>query len=293
MSDEQQKLLPIGTRVTHWDGGPNTWGKGTIIAYNQVEPSSYLKTNFVDAINMANEAGMLGGILGMMYDRTRCPYVVQWDIRVGDTELDEEKRKKYPRGYRDVYEHDSVRAYPNEDEPLNIFPNDWVRIMGRTWYTSTQAWSNWLMIDEEMYEKTKDKKSVEAEWQFCVRPLPVPRYRNSPPDGSFVPLTLKEGSTDCDLKGYHPPHGIFVEFQVHGETETRVGMTSQLVLLPPTGKWELVFITGERGQEKVFFVHDVFQWRELIVREKFTNLMLECLGQAIPLPKLVSLDKAK
>mgnify|MGYP003407455599 FL=1 len=278
MSDEQQKLLPIGSRVTHWDGGPNTWGKGTIIAYNQVEPSSYLKTNFSEAVEMANEVGLLGGVLGMLYDRTRCPYVVQWDIRVGDSEFDKEKREKYPRGYRDVYEHDSVRAYPNEESTLSIFPDDWTRVMGRIWLSDEGAWAPWLKMTEELYLTRKDNKSVQEEWQFCVRPLPIPRHRYSPTDGSFVPLSIP-GSPTFDLNGYYPPIAIFVEFHTHDDSEPKYGVTASLCLKDGRDDCSTVFIVVEPDKRKVFSAHQVSKWRELIQRDKFTPALMEFVGR--------------
>lgn len=275
MSDQQQKLLPIGTRVTHWDGAPNTWGKGTIVAYNQVEPCSYLQTNFTEAIQMANEAGLLGGILGMVYDRTRCPYVVQWDIRVGDTDFDKEKREKYPRGYRDVYEHDSVRAYPTEETPMNIFPNDWVRVMGRQWREKENRWGPWLITPEELYLERKDNETVKQDWQFCVRPLPEPKRRYGPEDGSFVPLTLVEGATKCDPAGYEPPLGIFVEYYIHRELEPKYGMTAQLQAMGPWSRCETVFVALGEDNDEVHFIKDVSQWRELIDRKLFTPKLLQ------------------
>lgn len=107
------ELLPIGQRVTHFGGGPNTHGKGTIVAYNGVKPNTYVQTNMKDAVALVGQVAdpevkiaMLGGIANGFYDGARCPYVVQWDPRTDDSDI----AKKYPEGYKDVYEHDSVRA---------------------------------------------------------------------------------------------------------------------------------------------------------------------------------------
>jgi len=52
-------LLPLNTRVKHFDGGPNTHGMGTIVAYNGINPSTYLETNLKDAAELASKAGLL------------------------------------------------------------------------------------------------------------------------------------------------------------------------------------------------------------------------------------------
>jgi hypothetical protein len=280
MSTDKKNLLPIGTRVTHWDGAPNTHGKGTIIGYNGIEPMSYLQSNFKEAVELAASVGLEGGLINAMYDKNRCPYIVQFDVRVGDSDLDIEKRNKYPRGYRDTYEVDSVQPWPNPNHPLNIFPNDWVTVMGRQWDEKAKNWGPWLITPEHLYLKRKDDVSINKDWQFCARPLPVPKPRFGEEDGSFIPLTLKAGSIECDQKGYHPPHGIFVEFKVHGSEETKLGMTSELHFLPPGGKWAVVFTVVEPGQEQVFMTKDVSHWRELIERERFTPTLMEYVEHA-------------
>jgi hypothetical protein len=274
-TQEQRILLPIGSRVTHWDGGDSTHGKGTIIGYNGIEPMDYLRTNFKEAVEMAAGAGLIGGLVNAMYDKNRCPYIVQFDIRQGDDEKSVEMRTKYPRGYRDVYELDSVRSYPNPNYSFTIFPNDWVRVMGRQWNEERSDWGPWLIIPEDLYEQRKNEESVKKDWQFCIRPLPTPTRRNSPVNGDFVPLTLEPGGTKCDLKGFHPPHGIFVEFKIHGSDEVLLGMTSELIMLPPGGKWKVVFTTVEPGKERVYLVKEVSHWRELIERERFTPTLME------------------
>ncbi len=92
-----QKLLPLQTRVKHFDGGPDTHGTGTIVAYNGAKSSSYLETNFEKAVELASEAGLLGGLVNSFYSGERCPYVVHWD-----------PSEKYPEGYKDVYEPESL-----------------------------------------------------------------------------------------------------------------------------------------------------------------------------------------
>jgi hypothetical protein len=112
------ELLQIGQRVTHFDGNPkSTHGKGTIVAYNGIEPDNYAQTNPKDAADAvgsiqdpALKAQMMGAVVNSFYDGKRCPYVVHWDPRNDDSEIG----KKYPNGYRDVYEPDSVRAIPGE-----------------------------------------------------------------------------------------------------------------------------------------------------------------------------------
>jgi hypothetical protein len=107
-----QALLPIGQRVTHFDGGPGTHGKGTIVAYNGVKADDYAKTHLKDAAGMVGAVEsplreqLLGAMVDSFYDGKRCPYVVQWDPRNDDSDIG----KKYPSGYKDVYEPDSINA---------------------------------------------------------------------------------------------------------------------------------------------------------------------------------------
>ena len=103
---KQVQLLPIGQRVTHFEGGPGTHGKGTIVGYNGIEPNGYAQTNLKEATQIAGsvedtalKASLLGGIVNSFYDKTRCPYIVQWDPRNDDSEI----ARKYPNGYKDVY----------------------------------------------------------------------------------------------------------------------------------------------------------------------------------------------
>ena len=97
--------LPIGQRVTHFDGGPGTHGKGTIVAYNGVKADSYGLANLknaaelIDTADASAKSALFNGLVSSLYDGTRCPYVVQWDPQPEGTEM----RKKYPDGYRDVY----------------------------------------------------------------------------------------------------------------------------------------------------------------------------------------------
>lgn len=98
------KLHPIGTRVSHFDGGPYTHGKGKIVAYNEAPPNQYLKSHFQEGVEMAAKAGLLDGVVDSFYDGERCPYVIQWD-----------PSDKYPQGYKDVYEPDSIRVLPQPE----------------------------------------------------------------------------------------------------------------------------------------------------------------------------------
>jgi hypothetical protein len=111
------QLLPIGQRVTHFDGGPHSHGKGTIVGYNNITPNSYAKENpraAAQAIatiqDAALQSAMMGAMVSGFYDGNRCPYVVHWDPRNDDSEIG----RKYPQGYKDVYEPDSIRVIPGE-----------------------------------------------------------------------------------------------------------------------------------------------------------------------------------
>ena len=164
---EKPQLLPIGTRVTHFDGNPEyTHGKGTIVAYNGIEPNSYLQSNFKDAVEIAAGAGLLEALLTSVYDKNRCPYVVHFD-------LNPRKLDKYPKGYRDVYEHEGVRSLSPEE---SIFTSDDVNIVMRTWSMTVDEgksmkypkWSEWVPVTQEEYQKLIAQPNPDIE--FCIRP---------------------------------------------------------------------------------------------------------------------------
>ena len=96
-------LLPINTRVTHFNGDASTHGKGTIVGYNGIEPNAYLNEKPTEAIQLAGEAGLMNALVGSFYDKNRCPYVVHWD-----------PSERYPEGYKDVYEPTSIREIKEE-----------------------------------------------------------------------------------------------------------------------------------------------------------------------------------
>lgn len=106
MSENKQyrQLLPVGQRVTHFDGGPHTHGKGTIVAYNTQEPIAYVEEKLDVAAELVADlkektgVDLMPTLITGFYSFERCPYVVHWD-----------PSEKYPEGYKDVYEHESVQ----------------------------------------------------------------------------------------------------------------------------------------------------------------------------------------
>ena len=90
-------LLPINSRVSHFDGGPDTHGVGTIVDYNLMKQNAYAKERLVEATDLAASLGCLDLLADGFYHGDRYPYVVQWDPSA-----------KYPQGYRDVYEPSSI-----------------------------------------------------------------------------------------------------------------------------------------------------------------------------------------
>lgn len=165
---KQQTLLPIGARVTHWNGGRGTHGKGTILAYNGVSPSSYIRENFTEAVNMAAGAGLLGGLVSAMYDGQRYPYVVQFDPREayeGESDQSKELRLKYPRGYKDFYGvEDTFAIEPNE----NIFPTPEAVAMIRLWDEEKQQWEEWTETTRELCERAYIPNQTN-DYQLCMR----------------------------------------------------------------------------------------------------------------------------
>lgn len=149
-----QKLIPLGTRILHWNGSGH--GKGTIIGYNNIPENSYLRQNFGEAVNIAAHGGapLLSGLVNSMYDGSRYPYVVQFDPRVEEENEHPQHLKirlKYPRGYKDVY-----TGSPDDSELTlihepNVFPNDTVLYISRHWDSENQKWGDWKEMSETDY----------------------------------------------------------------------------------------------------------------------------------------------
>jgi hypothetical protein len=116
-----QTLLPIGTRVTHFDGGPNTHGKGTIVKYNGVKPNEYMNEKPIEAMALAAKAGLGAALLSSLYDGTRCPYVVHYD-----------PSERYPEGYKDVYEPDSIQVISTPAEVQHFRKGDRLKVIWNT-----------------------------------------------------------------------------------------------------------------------------------------------------------------
>jgi hypothetical protein len=102
-------LLPINARVTHFDGGLGTHGKGTIIGYNGIQPNRYLAEKPKEAAELAVNAGLGDALVASMYDGVRCPYVVRWDYSQEFFDRHPHLKERHPNGYTDVYEIDSVQ----------------------------------------------------------------------------------------------------------------------------------------------------------------------------------------
>lgn len=158
--NQPRTLLPIGTRVTHFHGGGH--GKGTIVAYNGVSPNNYIRNNFKDAVEMASKAGLAEALVTAMYDGQRYPYVVHFDPVVekeGESSFTADIRTKYPRGYKDVYEIDSVFPLePNE----NIFPHPRAQFVLRRWSEERKEWDAWSEASGLQYMTYKDHPDFEA-----------------------------------------------------------------------------------------------------------------------------------
>ena len=60
--------------------------------------------NQLKQLSWLSEAGLAEALVSSFYDKNRCPYVVHWD-----------PSDRYPEGYKDVYEPDSVRVIETEE----------------------------------------------------------------------------------------------------------------------------------------------------------------------------------
>jgi hypothetical protein len=112
------KLLPIGTRVSHFGGIESGHGYGTIVTYNGTQPNQYAEEKFNEAVEMAGQAGMLHGVVNALYNGVRCPYVVKWDKNPKFFAEHPELREQFPdECYQDVYEPASLEVVVTEMAP--------------------------------------------------------------------------------------------------------------------------------------------------------------------------------
>lgn len=94
----QTKLLPVGARITHFNGGIGTHGLGKIIDYNGQIGNIYADEKFKDAAETAVAAGLGNAFVNSLYDGVRYPYVIQFD-----------------NGYKDYYDRDSIREFIGDE----------------------------------------------------------------------------------------------------------------------------------------------------------------------------------
>lgn len=81
----------VGDRVKHFGHG-----LGTVIATNGTQKNVYFQEKPLDAIKMANNAGLLKELVNSLYDGDRYPYVVKFDS-----------------GYQDVYSENDLEEAPH------------------------------------------------------------------------------------------------------------------------------------------------------------------------------------
>lgn len=80
----------VGDRVRHFGHG-----LGAVVAMNSTQKNLYFQEKPLDAIKMANNAGLLKGLVDSLYDGDKYPYVV-----------------KYDSGYQDVYSESDLEEAP-------------------------------------------------------------------------------------------------------------------------------------------------------------------------------------
>ena len=73
--------IPVGTVVMH-----QGYGLGTVIGHNGVKPNKYFNEKPLDAMEIANQAGLISGIFASMYSGDVYPNIVLFEC-----------------GYKDVY----------------------------------------------------------------------------------------------------------------------------------------------------------------------------------------------
>ena len=78
-------MLPIGTKVFH-----QGHGLGEVVAHNQITENNYFKEKPKEAAELANEAGLLSGILVSFYSGDIYPNVIQFDSGYKDVYADKE-----------------------------------------------------------------------------------------------------------------------------------------------------------------------------------------------------------
>lgn len=74
-------MLPIGTKVFH-----SGHGEGEVVGHNGVVPNKYFREKPLEALEIADHAGMLSGLLASCYSADIYPNII-----------------KFNSGYQDVY----------------------------------------------------------------------------------------------------------------------------------------------------------------------------------------------
>jgi hypothetical protein len=96
--NQPTKLLPIGHRIKHFNGGSGTHGLGKIVGYNGQMGNIYADEKFKDAAEISVAAGLGTAFVNSLYDGIRYPYIIQFD-----------------NGYKDVYGLDSIRSFDGDE----------------------------------------------------------------------------------------------------------------------------------------------------------------------------------
>lgn len=77
-------MLNIGTQIR------GSHGLGQIVGYNGYQANPYVLSNPLDALEIANQAGLLGSVVNSFYGADQYPYIVLFEDGYQDVYTDSE-----------------------------------------------------------------------------------------------------------------------------------------------------------------------------------------------------------
>lgn len=285
------QLYPIGSHVIYTNEHTGEKGIGFITDYNGIHPDSYLQKSYQDALAAFGE-DLSEYIPKRFFQSDNPQYNVAFEpVREGYTYNPVPNRiyevpndtESGELGFSSCCKHNELEVV-SVGGSTNVFPNDYTRILSRSKTLCTPLlfgggkthyqYHPWIPASELSYVNYFKKNS--EGWETIIRPLPKPRYRYSPSDGSYVPLSISHNTTKLHEGGELPALGLIIEFHVWGDQRRWVGVVVMLTGMVRDDHSEIAVITyNDRGRKMVFLPENINAWREFITMHKLPEQMVQ------------------
>lgn len=284
------QLHPIGSRVIYTNEKTGEKGIGFITDYNGVHPETYLRKSYQDALAAFGE-DLSEYIPERFFQWDNPQYNVAFEpVREGYTynpvpntiyEVPN-TTESGELGFRSCCKHNELEVF-SVNGSTNVFPDDYTRILSRvkTLYTPLFfsgkkhfKYGHWIRTSEISYADYL--KNNDDGWETIIRPLPKPRYRYSPSDGSYVPSSMSPHRTILHEGGELPVLGLIIEFYVWGDSRHWVGVVVQLTGRVHGDDSEIAIITyNDQGRKVVFLPENITDWREFITMHELPEQLVQ------------------